>query len=568
MLVPESGSPVQPEPEEPRRFVICGDDSLAYRLADELTNRHGGRVTVILRSRTSRYGRRIARLPGVRFIVAERPDADAYQTAGLGAADALALVDRNDVANIEAALQAHDLHPTLRIVVRMFNTGLSRGLDQLPYCTVLSDGALAAPAFVSAAVGQATPRHGLRDGTMFVAGRDEVREHEVVCGLAISRHGDEVEVLPARQHEADLVLAAVAPWRPETSRRRPMTHGYPLGTIAGRVWRRIRVVLGVFLGLLLVAAAVLALSRPATTWSQAFFEAVLATLGGADVEPTATGVEKVTLVVLTIASIALIPLLTGAVVDAVIKVRLEVADGSLPRRASGHVIVVGLGGVGSHVVEGLHALGVDVIAIDRSADARGVSAVRELRIPLIVGDASRRETLLAASLATSRALVVLTADDVTNLETALVGRAVRADLRVVLRLFDGDFADQVQRAFDLTISRSVSYLAVPSFVARMLGHELEAIPVARRVLLVAETTVGERSLLARMTVGDLRRPGEAWLLRLTNLVGSQLPATVADGRRLRPGEKITVVATRAGLARLMAEAAARPDALRHIVPHE
>nr|WP_277351233.1 NAD-binding protein [Micromonospora sp. HNM0581] len=347
-----------------------------------------------------------------------------------------------------------------------------------------------------------------------------------------------------------------------------MSHGYPLGTIAGRVWRRIRLVLGIFSGLLLGAAAVLALSRPGTTWSQAFFDAVLATLGGADVEPTATGVEKATLVVLTVASIALIPFLTGAVVDAVIKVRLEVADGSLPRRASGHVVVVGLGGVGSHVVEGLHGLGVDVIAIDRSSEARGVSAVRELRIPLIIGDASRRETLLAASLPTSRALVVLTSDDVTNLETALVGRAVRADLRVVLRLFDGDFADQVQRAFDLTISRSVSYLAVPFFAARMLGHELEAIPVARRVLLVAETTIGERSILSRLTAGDLRRPGEAWLLRLTNRVGSQLPATVADGRRLRPGEKVTVVATRAGLARLMAEAAARPDALRHIVPHE
>ncbi|MBX7267711.1 NAD-binding protein [Micromonospora sp. Llam7] len=566
MEVAGAGSPVQAQGR--RRFVICGDDSLAYRLADELANRHGGGVTVILRSRTSRYGRRIARLPGVRCIVAERPDVDAYQAAELGAADALALVDRNDVANIEAALQAHDLHPTLRIVVRMFNTGLSRGLDQLPYCTVLSDGALAAPAFVSAAVGQATPRHGLRDGTMFVADRGEVRDHEVVCGLAITRDRDEPEVLPTRQHAADLVLAVVAPWRPEVPRRRPATHRYPLGTIAGRVWRRIRLVLGIFFGLLLAAAAVLALNGPETTWSQAFFEAVLATLGGADVDPSATPVEKVTLVALTIASIALIPLLTGAVVDAVIKVRLEVADGSLPRRASGHVIVVGLGGVGSHVVEGLHALGVDVIAIDRSAEARGVPAVRDLRIPLLIGDASRRETLLAASVTTSRALVVLTSDDVTNLETALVGRAVRADLRVVLRLFDGDFADQVQRAFDLTISRSVSYLAVPSFAARMLGHELEAIPVARRVLLVAETTVGERSLLARMTVGDLRRPGEAWLLRLTNLSGSQLPATVADGRRLRPGEKITVVATRAGLARLMVEAAGRPDALPHIVPYE
>jgi hypothetical protein len=58
-------------------------------------------------------------------------------------------------------------------------------------------------------------------------------------------------------------------------------------------------------------------------------------------------------------------------------------------------------------------------------------------------------------------LMAITADDATNLETALIGPAIRRDVPVVLRLFDGDFADRIQRAFNITVSRSVSYLAPP-----------------------------------------------------------------------------------------------------------
>ncbi|TWJ20985.1 Trk K+ transport system NAD-binding subunit [Micromonospora endolithica] len=570
MAVTAASAEVRVDAGEARRFVICGDDTLAYRLADELVNRHKRNVTVIMPSRASTYGRRIGKLDGVRIIESERPDADAYRAAELGEADALALVGRNDVANIEAALLAHGLNPGLRIVVRMFNTSLSEGIAQLPYCTVLSDGALAAPAFVAATVGEVTPTEGLRGGTIVVARREDVPARAVLCGLAVSEGREGADVLPADQDAADLVLASAVPRKPAALTHSRRTQRHPVGAILERVWRRLRFVLAGFVGLLVAGAAILALQRPDDSWREVIYAAVLAAFGGADAELSATALEQVTLLVLTIVSIALIPLLTGAVVDAVVKARLEVLDGTLPKRVADHVVVVGLGGVGSHVIEGLHALGVNVVAIDRSADARGVQVARDLGVPLIIGDASRRGTLLAASVPTSRALVVITSDDSVNLETALISRAVHRDLRVVLRLFDGDFAEQVQQAFDLTISRSVSYLAVPFFAARLLGQNLEAIPIDRRVLLMADLVVAPYSAVEEQTVGDLRRPGEAWLLEVTNTLGARLPSSLPSGRRLQRGEKLLVVATRAGLARLMEETSPPPDTAprRPIVPHD
>ena len=101
-----------------------------------------------------------------------RPRAQsALAAADLATAGALALLERDDVANMDAALRAHKFNPALRVVVRMFNTSLGEGLAQLPYCTVLSDTEIAAPAFVAAAIGEDMPTVRLRDGAFVVADR-------------------------------------------------------------------------------------------------------------------------------------------------------------------------------------------------------------------------------------------------------------------------------------------------------------------------------------------------------------------------------------------------------------
>jgi len=125
-----------------------------------------------------------------------------------------------------------------------------------------------------------------------------------------------------------------------------------------------------------------------------------------------------------------------------------------------------------------------------------VLLARRIGVPVVFGDASRGDTLRAAYLGTSRALVAVTNNDITNLEAALHGRALSRDLRVVLRLFDSDLAEGVQRNFNITISRSVSYLAAPAFAAAMLDRQvLGTIPVGRRVLLIAEVPIHAGSRL-------------------------------------------------------------------------
>ena len=153
------------------------------------------------------------------------------------------------------------------------------------------------------------------------------------------------------------------------------------------------------------------------------------------------------------------------------KARLQREAGGLYDPIADHIVVVGLGDVGTRVVRALHDQGIDVVAIERNPEARGVAGRPGPQHP---GDHRRRQPGRDARRRlgrhTCRALVVASTDDVTNLETALLGRAAQPDLRVVLRLFDGEFADRVRRAFNIHISRSVSYLAAPAFAAAMIGR--------------------------------------------------------------------------------------------------
>src|SRR4029450_6613422 len=146
-------------------------------LVEELVYQSRVRVTVILPSRRRGHGPQIARMRLVTVIESESLDDVAFRRADVASADALALVRQDDVGNIHAALRVQELNPKLRLVIRMFNANLGEGVRRLLRdCRVLSDAAMAAPAFVSAAMGEVAPVHvRLAGRTLHVARRDEVR---------------------------------------------------------------------------------------------------------------------------------------------------------------------------------------------------------------------------------------------------------------------------------------------------------------------------------------------------------------------------------------------------------
>lgn len=559
--VVDASGVVADERETARRHcIVCGDNSLAFRLADELVSRYGMAVTVIRPPVDGQPGPNPAGLPAVTIVESARLTDEAFHRADIARAAALALVAQDDAGNIDAALLAEEIRPGIRIVIRMFNQSLADGVRRLLRdCAVLSESAIAAPGFVAAALGDSFPTYlRLPDRRVFLAQRSDVAPGDVLCGLAVGgdvdgTDPDEPELLPADEARADLVLATSAPATAGPAVRR--RHRHPLRALRTVIGPRLRLVLAVVVGLLLVGTVLIKFVRHQSWWVSAYLT-ILNTVAGASPDLGASRPEQVLQTVLTVISVALIPIITAAVVEAAVRARLALATGGPTEPMRDHIVVVGLGNVGTRVLTALHEYGVELVAVDHRSQARGVQVARDLRVPVLVGDATQEGILRAAYVQNCRALVVLSTNDVANLETALLGRALAPDLRVVLRLFDGDFADRVERAFGLTISRSVSYLAAPTFAAAMTGREvLDTIPVKRRVLLVAELPVGAGCQLEGQHIAALNRPHEARLLAIRTGRGAQTLWAPPQGRQLARTDRLLVVATRQGLSRLLAQTA-------------
>jgi Trk K+ transport system NAD-binding subunit len=558
-----------------RSFVVCGDDALALRLVEELAGRYRAEVTVLLPDEERNQGPKIKRIAGVRVIQADRVDVDALRSARIGTADALAMVQQDDVGNIHAALTAQDLNPRLRLVIRMFNMSLGHGIRRLfTDCAVLSDASMAAPAFVAAALGEVEPSHFRLPGrTLYVARRGEVEARNKLCGLAITLSDDPAgttapdEVLPADQTRADLVLAIADGGGPIAVGSRGSTRRYRLGWTALRsalralVNRKLWLAAAALVAVLILGTLALVVQRLGGIGDAAYV-ALLTAVGGADANAVGDAALKITYAVITLAGVALVPVVTAAVVEAVVNARLAIALGQLRQPYADHVVVVGLGNVGTRVIRQLDEIGVPVVAIDKVDNARGAEVARQLGIPVIIGDASREETLRDASVQTCRALVVLSTDDIVNLEAALNARTLQKDIRIVLRLFDGDFAARVEQAFGIPISRSVSYVAAPAFAAAMMEREvLATIPVGRRVLLIAEVQVAAGSALDGATVSAANVAGEAWTIALHSHLEPRPTWQPPASQPIGAGDRLIVVSTRAGLVHSLARgsAAATPS---------
>ena len=537
---------------------MCGDDPLAYRLVEELVTQIGDEVTVILPSTQRNYGPRITLLPKVRVVEAPELSEGAFRAAKVEQASAVALVGQDDVGNIHAALRAQELNSDLRLVIRFFNMNLGERIRTLfPGCAVLSDADTAAPSFVAGALSELAPSYvRLPDRTLYVARRRDVAADRLICGLADTSVPGQPELLPTNQDQADLVLAEGHATLDDISthrRRRDL-----LRTLWWRITasfnRKLAIAtLGLFA--LLGVGTILFASVGGASWSDALYLTLLDAAGAAQPDTGLSTVNKITQTMITIVGISIIPVVTATVVDAVVSSRLDTALGRL-RPIAGHVIVVGLGNVGARVVAQLHDLGVPVVCVDSNEHSLGVPLAREIGAPVVFGDASREDTLRAAYLGTCRALVAVTNNDVTNLEAALQGRAMSPDLRVVLRLFDSDLAERVQHNFGITISQSVSYLAAPAFAAAMLRREvLGTISIGRRILLIAEVPIQAGSQLEGLAIDVVNAPRQVQVIAIQRHATNTLELPAPPDHLLTSGDRLIILATRAGLGRVLIRSA-------------
>jgi len=532
-------------------LVVCGDDALAARVIEELTTTYGEEVTVVLRSREQGKGPRIARMPKVRIIERAELDASAFTDAGVQSARSLALLRQDDLGNFHAALRAQELNPDLRLVLSIFNASLGERIRTFfRDCAVLSGSSMSAPSFVAAALGEPAPSHIRVSGrTLFVARRTDIQPRRVLCGLAMTQDPQSPGLLPADASHADLVLAVAdgAPRNPlARQRRRPLR---ATADLAGHLlWNKVGLAFGVLFAILVLGFVMLATASHFSLANAAYLTGLDAA-GAAVSEPGYPAPEKIAQVLLTFDGLAFLPVLTAVVVGARLTGSLRRKD----RPLSDHVIVVGLGNVGTRIVGQLHDLGISVACVDKNENAAGVPMARRLGLRVVIGETHREDVLRTAGVATCQALVSVTNSDSVNLETALHARALASDIRIVLRLGDDDLAARVQRNVGNTISRSVPYVAAPSFAAAMLEHQvLRTIAVGRHVLLIADFTVSPGSELDGAAVQAAHQTGLVRLLAVAPGAGGPVNWSPAADLRQAAQDRLYVIATRAGLSGILA----------------
>jgi len=134
----------------------------------------------------------------------------------------------------------------------------------------------------------------------------------------------------------------------------------------------------------------------------------------------------------------------------------------------GHVILCGLGTVGYRVLSELQDMELTVFAIERDEHAQFLSNARETGCHVLVGDPRTPGVLESLNIAKARAVIIATDDDLANLEIAMDVREARADVPIVMRMFDQNLAQKVRTTLGIEVSVSTSKLAAPLLASAAL----------------------------------------------------------------------------------------------------
>ena len=288
--------------------------------------------------------------------------------------EALVIVSDVDADNLETALLAKRMKPDLHIVVRVFDPILEDYLERnAPDIRVMSMSAVAAPLVLEALAGALEGSFHASAGTVSLSGR------------------------PDRTFAAMLGLIALL-------------------VALGTVYFKFAMNLGVADALYFVVATI-------------------TTTGYGDITPKdASGSVKVVCVALMLSGTCSFAILFALAADWMFARRLERMMGRIPTKWRGHFVIAGAGNMAVRVAALLHEKEMRVIIIERDEHTRTLHALRLAGHHVVIGDATRDETLALAGGHKSRGILALTDNDASNLQIALIARTHNPKAAVLARI--------------------------------------------------------------------------------------------------------------------------------------
>ena len=208
---------------------------------------------------------------------------------------------------------------------------------------------------------------------------------------------------------------------------------------------------------------------------------------------------------------------------------------------SDHIIVCGLGRLGLRVVRELVSLDEDMVGIEYKENSPNFPELRSYDIPILVGDARSAELLDKAGLTRAKAIIICTNDDLMNLQIAARIRERSKGIRIIMRMFDDEFARSMADRFDISAVLSASQLAAPAFAGAAIGAEIiQTFKVEDRVLVMGRVQIQPGSRLVGAAVSNVEHELDLSIILLQS--GGTVDIHPQPEVELQPGDVIAVVA--------------------------
>ena len=134
-----------------KHIILVGLGHLGYRIAQTLHEM--GKNVVIIELKATQHTVSAAREMGIPVIEEDARNATALEGANIKDAQTIILASQNDAMNLQIALKARSLNPTIQVVIRIFDEDFAHALQDQFGFTAMSATEMAAPVFAAAAAG-------------------------------------------------------------------------------------------------------------------------------------------------------------------------------------------------------------------------------------------------------------------------------------------------------------------------------------------------------------------------------------------------------------------------------
>jgi voltage-gated potassium channel Kch len=328
-------------------------------------------------------------------------------TLPAGLVDRVYLLDEKDEVNLQLMIAFSTVYPHISLAASLFNENLIPHLQAgHSNVTILNPAKIAAPHFV-AALAQPTMGNTLAPQVNRVAGKSLKKKDRLIQKLILSF--------------IVLIFAAVL-----------FFHFYEK-----------------------------------LSWINAFYFVIvtITSVGYGDINLAASStLSKLTGILLILSSTVFIWMIFSFAIDIILKKRIMLALGRKKYHLKDHVILCGLGNLGYFIAEELLQKGEKLIIIEQNENGRYLDYFRQLGAEIYIGDGRSAEVLHDANVVQARALISAVNNDFINLEIGLNARSVQPDIKLILRIFDGQMAEKIKAYLHIHLTLSASNIAHEKFM--------------------------------------------------------------------------------------------------------